>query len=211
MAYPGELIYDVRHPRRGTMLTSLLVVFRLLFLLPHLLVSAILLIPLVAATLCAWFAILFTGRYPLDLWLFSMGLVSRIARVGAYGLLLRHDAPPFVSGPYPVRFEMTYPERRSRPLLIGRWLLVLPHVPVLLLLGVATSLATAVGWVGVLLAGLYPRPLFDFVVGVQRWTYRVVLYVLLLTDDYPAFSFGPQPLPEGNVAVPDSWALTGQG
>lgn len=208
MAQPGELIFDVRYPRRGTFLTSVLVLFRWLFLVPYLAICAVLLIPLAAATLCAWFAILVTGRYPLELWLFSMGIVARIARVNAYALLLRHDLPPVMRGPYAVRFDMVYRERQSRPLLVGRWLLILPHLPVLLVLGLAGLLITAIAWVGILLTGVYPRPLFDVVVGVQRWAYRVVLYALLLTDDYPPFSFGPQPLPEGTVAVPESWALT---
>lgn len=207
MLHPGELIFDVRYPRRRSALIALLALIRPLLILPHLVVNAVLGAVVLGATIVAWVAILVTGRYPLDLWHLSVSVVERGARVGAYAFLLRHDYPPFRAAPYPVRFELCFPGRQSRPLLFLRWVMLLPQVVVLPALGVALVVTTLVSWLAVLLTGSYPQPLFAFAVGVQRWMQRVLVYALLLSDVYPAFSLGPWPVPMGEVVVPESWAL----
>jgi hypothetical protein len=70
-----------------------------------------------------------------------------------------------------------------------KWLLVLPHIVVLLVLSFIAFFAVLAAWFAILFTGRYPRGLFDFVVGVTRWGLRLEGYALLLvTDRYPPFS-----------------------
>jgi hypothetical protein len=182
---PGELLYDVAYPNR---LSRLLIFVKWLLVIPHLIILYFLDIALGVVTFIAWWAILFTGHYPRGMWMFSMSVMSWTARVNAYFMLLRDEYPPFGEGPYPVRFEMAYPGRQSRLLLFVRWLLLIPHIVVIAVLGVVAGLALLIAWFAILFTGSFPRPLFAFCVGFHRWSYRVMAYGYLLTDRYPPFS-----------------------
>ena len=77
----------------------------------------------------------------------------------------------------------------NRWLPLVKWLLALPHVVVLAFLWAAVVCVSIVAWFVILFTGRYPQELFDFVVGVMRWTLRVSAYAMLLTtDQYPPFS-----------------------
>ena len=70
-----------------------------------------------------------------------------------------------------------------------KWLLAIPHYIVLFVLSIAAFVCVVIAWFAILFTGQYPRTLFDFVVGVLRWSLRVEAYAfLLVTDDYPPFS-----------------------
>jgi hypothetical protein len=69
-----------------------------------------------------------------------------------------------------------------------KWLLAIPHYVVLFFLGIALFVCVIIAWFAILFTGRYPRSLFNFVLGVERWSLRVVAYaILLVTDDYPPF------------------------
>ena len=92
---------------------------------------------------------------------------------------------------YPVVLEIDQPpEPMSRWLWIVKLILALPHLVMLGLLGVALVFVLLAAWVMILVTGRYPRSLFDFVVGVNRWSTRVSLYLSLVTDRYPPFTTG---------------------
>ena len=100
------------------------------------------------------------------------------------------------AAPYPVRFDVEYPDRLSRLLIFVKWLLAIPHFIVLYLLGIVQFLITFAAWFIFLFTGRYPRGMFDIVVGVMRWTANLNAYLMLLRDEYPPFSWeeGKYPL-----------------
>jgi len=192
MGEPGDLLFDVAYPDR---LSRGLVFIKWLLVIPHLVILYFLGLAVGVVTFIAWFAILFTGRYPRGLWDFTMMTMRWTARAHAYVGLMRDEYPPFGDEAYPVRFAAIYPEHLSRWKIFVKWLLIIPHVIVLYVLGFVWAIVTFVAWFAILFTGNYPRGLFDFSVGFNRWNYRVSLYILLLSDVFPPFGFGPDPAP----------------
>jgi len=185
-SYP--LRYDVEYPER---LSRWLIFVKWLLGIPHFLILYALGAVAYVIMIIAWFAILFTGRYPQGLFNFVVGVYRWNANVGAYLVLMRDDYPPFSmeAGRYPVTFEVDYPERLSRWLIFVKWLLVIPNVIVLMVVGLAYYVTLIVAWFAILFTGHYPEGLFHFGVGVQRWGLRVSAYAFyLFTDKYPPFS-----------------------
>ncbi|MDO8358565.1 MAG: DUF4389 domain-containing protein, partial [Devosia sp.] len=133
----------------------------------------------------------FRQRYPR--WWFDVAVeLARFgARVGAYLLLLTDRYPSTVDA-QSVHLTVDYPEVErdlNRWLPLVKWLLAIPHLIVLMVLGIGVVLVTIVAWFAILFTGSYPRSMFDFVVGVGRWGVRVWAYAfLLVTDTYPPFS-----------------------
>jgi hypothetical protein len=187
------LQFDVEYPERSS---RLLVLVRLvlvqLALLPHFLVLLFLFIGVLIVHVIAWFAILFLGRYPRGLWEFVRNTLAWTANVNVWAMGLRDGYPPFSgTAPYPVQFDLAYPERLSRLLIFVKWLLIIPSVIVYLLVAIVASIAMYLGWIATLFIGRFPRGLFDFLVGSQRWSSRIAVYMFLLTDAYPPFRMSP--------------------
>ena len=134
--------------------------------------------------------ILFRKKYPR--WWFDWNLeLQRFgARVGSYLFLLR-DEYPSTDEEQSVHLDIPYPnaqEDLNRFLPLIKWLLAIPHYIVLAVLGVLALIVTLIALLAILITGRYPRGMFDFVVGVGRWAYRVLAYVAILsTDKYPPF------------------------
>ncbi|MFP9137379.1 DUF4389 domain-containing protein [Devosia sp. XGJD_8] len=134
--------------------------------------------------------IVFRQRYPRWWFDFSRELGRFGMRVTAYLFLLTDKYPSTVEE-QSVHLEVDYPDVErdlNRWLPLVKWLLAIPHYIVLAVLTLLAILATIVAWFAILFTGRYPRPLFDFVVGVGRWAVRVWAYAfLLVTDIYPPF------------------------
>jgi hypothetical protein len=187
-----------------------------LLLIPHLVVLFFLWVAFVVVTVIAFFAILFTGRYPRSMFDFTVGVMRWSWRVHYYGYwaLATDRYPPFTLEEvpdYPAHLDVAYPERLSRGLIFVKWLLAIPHLLVVTLfvgggVWLGTRGGTDDGWdngtnagwslVGLLVliaaivllfTGRYPKPIYDFVVGMDRWALRVGPYVALMTDRYPPF------------------------
>jgi uncharacterized protein DUF4389 len=135
--------------------------------------------------------ILFRRRYPRWWFDFARELTRFGARVGAYVALLTDEYPSTVEE-QKVHLEIEYPDAErdlNRWLPLVKWLLVIPHIVVLVFLFIGAVGAVIIAWFAILFTGRYPRGLFDYVVGVGRWSLRVEAYALLLvTDEYPPFS-----------------------
>ena len=135
--------------------------------------------------------IVFRMRYPRWWFDFAQELTRFGARLTAY-LCLLTDRYPSTVDEQSVHLDLDYPavERDlNRWLPIVKWLLAIPHYIILVVLSLAAFVVVVIAWVAILITGRYPRGLFDFVVGVFRWTLRVAAYAfLLVTDQYPPFS-----------------------
>ncbi len=122
---------------------------------------------------------------------FARELTRFGARIGAYVALLT-DRYPSTVDEQSVHLEIDYPDvprDLNRWLPLVKWLLAIPHYLVLAVLGIGAAVAIVIAWFAILITGRYPQPLFDYVVGVGRWSLRVNAYAfLLVTDRYPPFS-----------------------
>ncbi|MFM9373592.1 DUF4389 domain-containing protein [Streptomyces sp. Da 82-17] len=174
-----------------------------ILVIPHWIVLFFLWIGFFLATVVAFFAILFTERYPRALFDFNLGVLRWSWRVSyySYSALGTDRYPPFSLGAepgYPARLDIAPPERLSRGLVLVKWwLLAIPHYLVLAFFAGGMrhalgsvgliSLLTLFAAVAVLFTGRYPRDLFVLVVGLNRWVFRVIAYASLMTDAYPPF------------------------
>jgi hypothetical protein len=185
-SYP--VTFEVEYPER---LSRGLIFVKWLLAFPHWLIVGIFGYLVELTTFISWFAILFTGRYPRALFDLAVMYFRWNTRMLAYVALLRDEYPPFSGGAepeYPVRLNIEYPERLSRLLIFVKWLLAIPHLLILALLGLVAFFVYVIGWFAILFTGRLPRGLFDFLVGYGRWGLRVNAYILLLRDEYPPFS-----------------------
>jgi hypothetical protein len=206
-----------------------------LLVIPHAIVLVFAWIALFFLTVFAFFAILITGRYPRSVFDFNVGVLRWTWRVAfySYSALGTDRYPPFALADddgYPARLDVEYAHSLSRGLVLVKWwLLAIPqYIVVGIFAGGAWAGVNAAndngawvyggGLIGVLVfiaavvllfTGSYPRAIFDFVMGMNRWVFRVAAYVLLMTDKYPPFRLdmgGQEPVPDTtapDVATPN--------
>jgi hypothetical protein len=182
---PGVLLYNVDYPAESS---RWLIFVRWLLAIPHMFVLYFFGMLVGLVTFIAWFAILITGQYPRGLWDISVAYQVWSANLAAYYLFQRDEYPPFGPGAYPVSYDLVYPERLSRLLIFVKFLLVIPHLIALAILGAVAWVAWIAAFFAILVTGRYPEGLFTFMTGVVRWALRVNAYTGLLTDHYPPFS-----------------------
>jgi hypothetical protein len=183
-----------------------------LLLVPHYLVLAFLWLAFVVLSAAAFFAILFTGRYPRAIFGFNVGVLRWTWRVQYYsiGAFGTDKYPPFTlddDPSYPAHLEIAYPEQLSRGLVLVKWWLL--AIPQYIIVGVFAgggwsawqagshysngnwpgliAILAVIAAVALLVTGRYPGQIFDLVLGLDRWVLRVAAYAALMTDQYPPF------------------------
>jgi hypothetical protein len=190
-AQPESSEYPLRfHVEYADSLSRLLIFVKWLLAIPHFIAVYVLGIIVNVVLFIAFFAILFTKKFPRGLFDLVVNVYRWYANVTAYVGLMRDEYPPFSweAGKYPVTFDVEYPQELNRFLPLIKWLLALPHYVVLLVLRVIAIVVWIISWFAILLTGRFPRRMFDFIVGVMRWDYRVQAYVYFMRDEYPPFS-----------------------
>jgi len=218
-SYPVEVRARLDEP-----LSRWLWLVKWLLAIPHFIVLFFLWIAFAVVTVIAFFAIVFTGRYPRPLFGFNLGVLRWSWRVGyyTYSALGTDRYPPFSLGQepgYPATLDVAYPGRLSRGLVLVKWwLLAIPQYAIVAVFAggaYSTTVASGETWqadvfsggligllvffaaIMLLFAGRYPRGLYDLVVGMNRWVLRVIAYAALMTDAYPPFR-----LDQGGEAMP---------
>jgi uncharacterized protein DUF4389 len=181
--------FDVEYPER---LSRWKIFVKWLLAIPHFIIVILLVNVAGVLEFIAFFAVLFTKKWPRGLFDFTVQIYRWTANVSAYALFLQRDEyPPFSGEPgqYPLTLEVDYDENLSRWLIFVKWLLAIPHYFVLVFLVVAVNVTVFIAFFAILFTGRYPRGLFDFAVGTMRWWFRVQAYAFwFMTDRYPPFS-----------------------
>jgi uncharacterized protein DUF4389 len=192
-----------------------------LLAIPHYIILFFLGIAYFILTIVAFFAILFTGRYPRRIFNFNVGVLRWHWRVAYYShsALGTDQYPPFSleQRDYPANLEVEYPERLSRGLVLVKWwLLAIPQYLIVSVFeggwgGWMTMYNNAPnsqgGWgfsspglifllvlfaaIALLFTGRYPRNIFNLLLGLNRWVLRVAAYATLMRDEYPPFRLRP--------------------
>jgi hypothetical protein len=197
VAYP--IHFEVELPDRMSRLTTF---FRAILVIPHLIVVLVWGLVAEIAVLLAWFAILFTGRYPQGLFNVAASYLSYITRVNCYLFLLTDRFPPFSGGSpgdgYPVQVSVDRPERSSRLTTFFRIILAIPAYLVVYILQLLGRLLAFFAWFVILVIGRLPKGLFEVMELPMRYQTRVTAYLMLLTDVYPWFQ-------EETLPDPDPW------
>jgi len=160
---------------------------------PHypILIGLYLVYPLL--TIGAGVAILFTGRYPRPIFDFNVGVLRWSWRVMNYRFPMNSTDkyPPFTlaSRPdYPGDLVVDYPERLTNwGVLVKWWLLGLPQIVLCWAMEPLLQVLCVINAVWLLCAGTIHRGMFDLLMGIVRWRYRVAVYVSLMSDEYPPF------------------------
>ncbi|MXX53608.1 MAG: DUF4389 domain-containing protein [Dehalococcoidia bacterium] len=184
-AYP--LQYSVDYPEGPRNRLTALV--RLILAIPIIILSIFAAWQVIVPT---FFMILFRNKYPRWWFDWNLEVMRFVSRVNSYVLLLR-DEYPATDDEQAVHLDIPSPEEGdiNRFMPIVKWILAIPHFIVLYVLSLIVLLVSFIAWLAILIVGRYPRGMFDFTVGVMRWSNRVTAYAFVLTTDrYPPFRLG---------------------
>ncbi len=191
MSYP--VTFDADYVERRSRLS---VFFRLILLIPLTIVLYIYGLIATIVVFIAWFAIVFTGRYPDGMYDFVAGYTRFITRYTGYAALLCDAYPPFWGGDdpnYPIRLEFRGPlDPYNRMKTLFRIILMIPLLILRYAITIVLELVAIAAWFIIVIGGSMPRGMFDLMAMANSYVARSDAYIFLLTETYP-------PLEEGTV------------
>jgi hypothetical protein len=167
--------------------------FRGLLVIPWHIVVTLYSIAATVAVVIAWFAIVFTGRYPEGLYNFNAGFLRMATRVNGFYYLLNDEWPPFggeEAPGYPVRVGVPPPLDKYSRLKTGFRLIV--GIPVMILAwiwSIILAVVAIIAWFAILFTARLPQGLFEPMRNASAYLARASGYFLLLTEDWPPFSY----------------------
>jgi uncharacterized membrane protein len=182
--YP--VTYEADYVRERDRLTTF---FRLILAIPWLIVATIYSVAVFFTVLAAWFALLFTGRYPEGLYSFNSGALRFFMRVSGWFSLQTDPWPPFGFGAdptYPIRVQISpRAESQSRVKALGRIVLAIPLFFVSLGISYIQQGAAFVAWLTIVFRGHQPAAVHNALAYSLAWSTRAGAYIFLLRDEYP--------------------------
>jgi hypothetical protein len=186
-AYPVS--FEMDYVERRSRLTTF---FRWLLVIPHLIVLWLWSIAAGLAVIAAWFAIVFTGRYPQGLYDFVAGFLRYMSRVYGYAQLGVDPYPPFTGAEeraYPVRLNIGPPLERYSRLKAGfRFILAIPIALVVYAMQIVYGIGSFIAWFAIVILGRQPRGLQDMIHLGLSYQQRAAAYFALITEDWPPFT-----------------------
>jgi hypothetical protein len=196
-AVQQDFSFDIVHQEKYSRVELLLRSFfgTLYIAIPHLFLLFFMAVASLVLGFIAWWAVLFTGKYPRGFFDFQVNLMRWSTRLNARLLNLADGYPAFGQSALDEKivFNVTYPENLSRGLLVLRLFFAtlyvyIPHGFCLFFRMIAVYVVMFIAWWAVLFTGEYPKGMHNFVVGTLRWAARVNLYMSFMSDRYPPFS-----------------------
>ena len=183
--YPVNL--KIEYPETSNKSTAFI---RVVLIIPVVTIIALISSYAEALSLAVALMILFREKYPKWWFDWNVSITKFAYRIAVYGLLMR-DEYPSTDEDQAVKVDIPYPDVKkdlNRWMPLVKWILVIPHIIVLLFIFISVVFCTVFAWFAILFTGRYPKGIFDFVEGFLRWSLRVNAYVFLLTtDEYPPF------------------------
>jgi hypothetical protein len=185
MPYPVTFEMDFVEGR-----SRLTTFFRAILAIPQLVFAAFYGIAFFIAYIAAWFALLFTARWPISLYEFMGGFLRYITRVTAYLYLGVDEYPPFngaESDSYPVRVHIAPPfEHYSRLKVFFRPIYAILAMVIRYAMGIVISVVAFLSWVAIVVTGRQPAALQNALKFALSYTARADGLIFLITETYPA-------------------------
>jgi hypothetical protein len=187
--YPISYALDYEGEDRNRLTTF----FRILVAIPWLIVASLWALVAEIFAFIAWFAIVFTKRYPEGLYNFNAKALRMISRANGFYYLATDDYPPFNGDPddaYPVRVGVDEPKPEySRLKTLFRLIVGIPVFLLSWVQGIIAGVISIIVWFAILFTGRFPEGMFEALRSALAYQARAGAYILLMTEDYPPFSY----------------------
>ncbi|MEA2252374.1 MAG: hypothetical protein QOI62_1218 [Solirubrobacteraceae bacterium] len=187
MAHP--VTFEADYAERRSRLTTF---FRWILAIPHLIFMYVYALAAGVVAIVAWFALLFTGRWPRGMYDFVAGYLRYSTYVNGYLWLVTDEYPPFSGDPgasYPVRLDIAPPqERYSRLRVLFRIVLAIPVMIIVYAMQIVAQVGALLAWFAIVLLGRQPKGLQDMIVLGLSYQQRAYAYLMLITEDWPPFT-----------------------
>lgn len=206
--YPVQ--YEADYVEKRSRLTTF---FRFITVIPAALLTYVYAIGAAVVVFIAWFALLFTGRYPEGMYRFVSGFVRNQTRLWSYGNLLTDKYPPWngeEEPAYPVRVGIAPPKAEySRVKVLFRIFLLIPVAIIWYVYNIMVGVGTLCAWVVIVITGKQPEGLQNFINMGIRYHVDALAYSHLLTEDFPPITVDSRPAPI--APAPTAGAVGGGG